>query len=184
MKDYVLHPRAIAALLATCYLLSACQAPAICRVAAGCVFVPPDQPLVIGVLRAWLGPHAAAGTETLAGIKRAVEERSYLLGHHIVLNRAGSECTQESARMAATALLTDADVFLIIGPTCAVEVAAITPLLQDAGVFLATPLPGEEAAYRLTIQILDSLEEIAIQSPDGALYLPRRDLDRVLGPLP
>lgn len=165
-------------------LLSACRVPAPCKDEAGCIVIAPDRPVVLGVLRAWLGEHASAGEQMLTGIQKAVEERESLLGHDIALHRAGSECNEESARLAATALLTDPDIFLLLGPTCADEINAIAPLLTDAGVFLVTPPTGEEAAYRLTTQILDILQQAAIQGHDGTLYLPRRDLQRRLQTLP
>lgn len=165
-------------------LLGACRTPAPCKDEAGCIVIAPDRPVVLGVLRAWLGEHASAGEQMLAGIRRAVEERESVLGHEIILHRAGSECTEESARLAAAALLTDPDIFLLLGPTCAEESNAIAPLLTDAGVFLITPPAGEEAAYRLTTQILDILQQAAIQGHDGTLYLPRRDLQRRLHALP
>jgi len=178
-------PRAIGrVLLLGLLLLGACRPPAACLEAEGCVLVPPDAPLVIGVLRAWLGEYAQAGEQMLDGIQQAVEERPTLLGHEILLRRAGSECSEESARIAATALLTDSDIFLILGPTCPDEIPAITPLLQDAGVILVTPPPGKEAAYHRTRQVLDSLEQIAVKSRDGTLYLPRRAVQASLTRLP
>lgn len=165
-------------------LVSACRAPAACRNETGCIVIPPDAPLVLGALHAWLGEHAFAGEQMLAGIQKAIEARKYLLEHEIVLHRAGSECTGESARLAATALLTDPNLFLLLGPTCTDEIEAITPLLADAGVFLVTPPPGEEAAYRQTMQILDILQQVTIPARDGTLYLPRMDLRRKLQALP
>ncbi len=178
------HVELVPLFLLLCLLLSTCRAPAACRNEAGCIVIPPDAPVILGVLHTWLGEHASAGEQMLFGIRRAVKEQEHLFGHEIVLRRAGSECTQESARLAATALLTNPNVFLILGPTCAEELEAITPLLADAGVFLVTPPPGEEAAYRLTMQILDMLQHAAIPTRDGTLYLPRRDLQRRLHALP
>ncbi len=171
-------------LVLACILLSACQPPAVCREAPGCVWIPPDEPLVLGVLRTWVGEQAAAGAATLAGVQQAIEERGSLLGHRLVLSRAASECTPESARIAVTALLTNARLFLILGPTCSTEIPVIAPLVEEAGAFLITPPAGEEAAYQQTSQILAILEQIAIPGRDGALYLPRRELQRWLASLP
>lgn len=178
------HVGLLALFLLFCFLLQACGTPAACRNESGCIVIPPDAPLVLGVLRAWLGEHASAGEQMLKGVKRAVEEREYLLGHEIVLRRAGSECNKESAHLAATSLLTDPTVFLILGPTCTEEIDVIAPLLADAGVFLVTPPAGEEIAYRRTLQILDILQQAAIQARDGTLYLPRQNLQHRLHALP
>ncbi len=168
---------ASAALLTFSLLLVSCAAaPYECTDPLGCLEISPGSPVVIGAILATTGEQGPAGNESLQGVEKAAADKDELLGHPIQLLRTGTDCTADSARAAATEFATYADLSVVIGPTCADEAAVACPILLDAGIPLIGPLTDSAAAYALTNQVFAAIEQVAVQTPDKTLYIPRQAL--------
>ncbi len=165
---------AIAALLTISLLLVSCgAAPYQCTDPLGCLEISPGSPVVIGTILATTGEQGPAGTESLQSVEKAVADKAELLGHPIQLIRYATDCTADSARVAATEFATTPDLSAVIGPTCTDEAVVASPILLDAGIPLLGPVPDSAAAYELTNQVFAAIEQVAVQAPDQILYIPR-----------
>ena len=166
-----------AALLTISLLLVSCAAaPYKCTDPLGCLEISPGSPVVIGTILATLGEQRPAGIESLQGVEKAVADKVELLGHPIQLLRYGTDCTADSARVAATEFATSPDLSAVIGPTGTDETFVAVPILLNAGIPLLSPVPNSAAAYELTNQIFTAIEQVAVQTPDKILYIPRQAL--------
>ncbi len=173
---------AAAALLTVSLLLVSCAAaPYECTDPLGCLEISPGSPVVIGAILATTGEQGPAGTASLQSVEKAVADKDELLGHPIQLVRYGTDCTADSARVAAAEFATYANLSAVIGPTCTDEALVAGPILLDAGIPLLGPAPDSAAAYALTNQVFAAIEQAAIQMPDGTLYIPRLALRQALG---
>jgi ABC-type branched-subunit amino acid transport system substrate-binding protein len=173
-------------LLMISLLAAACSAsPAPCSDPLGCVEIPPESPLVIGALLANTGDYLSAGMEALAGIESALEKKGDLLGHPIQLIHTGTDCTAESARLAAVKFALVADLTAVIAPTCSAEFTLAGSILADAGIPLVEPIfTSPSTARELTDQVLSALEQVALQGADGSISIPRQALFEVISPSP
>jgi ABC-type branched-subunit amino acid transport system substrate-binding protein len=166
-----------AALLTLSLLLVSCAAaPYECTDALGCLEIPTDSPVVIGTILATIGEQRPAGIESLQSVEKAVADKVELLGHPIQLLRFETDCTADNARVAATEFATTRDLSAVIGPTCTDEAIVAGPILLNAGIPLLSPVPNSAAAYELTNQIFTAIEQVAVQTPDKILYIPRQAL--------
>lgn len=164
-------------LLASVIFLAACgPAPYACTDPLGCLEIPPGEPILIGVLAALSGEHASAGTEMLAAVQSALDETGDILGHEVELIWEGTDCTANSARLAAAHLALNSDLLAVIGPSCPADAPYALPALEDAGIAVIAPDPDGSAAFR---QLAASIEAAAI-AEDGALILPRSAFQQAL----
>ncbi len=161
--------------LASILFLAACgPAPYTCTDPLGCLEIPPDAPIVIGVLPTLSGPNAPAGTEMLAAVQAAMEETDNILGHEVELIWEGSDCTANSARLAAARLALTSGLLAVIGPSCPADAPYALPALEDAGIVVLAPAPDGGAAFR---QLASAIESAAILE-GGSLILPRTALQQ------
>jgi ABC-type branched-subunit amino acid transport system substrate-binding protein len=171
------HFAATAALLTISLLLVSCgAAPYKCTDPLGCLEISPDSPVVIGTILATMGERGPGGTESLMGVEKAVAGKDELLGHPIQILRYGTDCTADSARVAATEFAANPDLSAVIGPTCTDEAVVAGPILLDAGIPQLSPVPDPVAAYDLANQVFAAIEQVAVQTPDKILYIPRQAL--------
>jgi ABC-type branched-subunit amino acid transport system substrate-binding protein len=165
---------ATAALLTISLLLVACgAAPYKCTDPLGCLEISPGSPIYIGTILATMGEQGPGGTESLMSVEKAVADRDELLGHPILVLRYGTDCTADSAQAAATEFATNPDLSAVIGPTCSDEAVVAGPILLDAGIPQLSPVPDPVAAYNLTNQVFAAIEQVAVQTPDKELHIPR-----------
>ncbi len=168
---------ASAALLTVSLLMVSCAAaPYDCTDPLGCLEISPGSPVVIGAILATTGEQGPAGTASLQSVEKAVADKDELLGHPIQLLRYGTDCTADSARVAATEFATYTDLSVVVGPTCAGEAVVAGPILLDAGIPMLGPVTDSAAAYELANQAIAAIEQVTVQIPDGTLYIPRQAL--------
>jgi branched-chain amino acid transport system substrate-binding protein len=162
-------------------LLPACgPAPYTCADPLGCLEIPPDQPLLIGVTLTVTGEQADRGLTALQGIQEAVAEQAELLGHPLELARQDSDCSPDDARRAATSLALEAGLVAVIGPSCPADLETIAPLLTEAGLPLLTPASPCPRPYLLARRLFEAILQVAYQAGDGTLFLPRQALTQAL----
>lgn len=113
-------------------------------------------------------------------VKKAVAEKDMLLGHPVKLIHYGTDCTADSARIAATEFATYSDLSAVVGPSCAEETAVAGPILLNAGIPLLSPVPNSGTAYEMANQILAAIERTAIRKTDGTLIIPRTILHEAI----
>ncbi len=159
--------------------MAACNAPVhSCTDPLGCLEIPPDSPLVIGVLTTLVSEGATAGIEMLASVQRASEETGPILGHEVDLIWQGTDCSETSARLAAEHLVQTPDLLAVIGPSCPADAPHSIPILEDAGIAVITPVGSHgDVAYE---QLVSAIEVVALFVEDGTLILPRAALQEAL----
>lgn len=168
---------ATAALLTSSLLLVSCgTGPYTCADPLGCLEISPGSPVVVGTILATTGERGPDGTEALQSVEKAVAGKVELLGHPIQLLRYGTDCTADSVRVAATEFATYPELSAVIGPTCTDEAVVAGPILLNAGIPLLSPVPNSVAAYELTNQVFDAIDQVAVQMPDKTIYIPRQAL--------
>jgi len=170
--------RSLSLIVASIFLLAACgPATYTCTDPLGCLEIPPDSPLVIGVLSTLSGENAPAGTKMLASVQSAVDETGLILSHEVDLVWQGTDCTAESAHLAAALLVQTPDLLAVIGPSCPADAPFMIPVFEDAGVAVLNPTAGGNAAFR---QLVSAIQEVAISQNNGTLNLPRAALQETL----
>jgi ABC-type branched-subunit amino acid transport system substrate-binding protein len=178
-KNRLVKMRFIAttAILAISLLLVSCgAAPYKCIDPLGCLEISPGSPVVIGTILATMGERGSGGTEALMSVEKAVADKDELLGHPIQILRYGTDCTADSARVAATEFAANPDLSAVIGPSCTGEAVVAGPILLEAGIPQLSPLPDSVAAYDLANQVFAAIEQVAVQTPDKILFIPRQAL--------
>jgi ABC-type branched-subunit amino acid transport system substrate-binding protein len=170
--------RSLSLLFASVFLLAACKpATYTCTDPLGCLEIPPDSPLVIGVLTTLSGQYAPTGTEVLASIQFAVDETGPILNHKVDLVWQSTDCTEESARLAAALLVQTPDLLAVIGPSCLADAAFSIPVFEDAGIAVLTPTRSGDTAFR---QLAEAIQEVTVSQNNGTLNLPRTALQKTL----
>ena len=173
------------ALLTINLLLASCKTAHFqCTDPLGCLEIPPDSAVVIGVILATSGQNGPVGLESLQLVEEKVEAKDMLLGHRIKLFHYGTDCTADSARTAATEFATYTDLSAVIGPTCTGESVVAGPILKDAGIPLLGPVANSETALVLVNQVFIAIEQVAVKMPDKTLFIPRQALFDALQPSP
>jgi len=145
-----------------------------CTDPLGCLEISPGSPVIIGTILASNGEQGPAGTEALQSVEKAIADKDELLGHPIQLDRYATDCTADSARVAATEFATYPDLSAVIGPSCTDETVVASPILLNAGIPLLSPVPNSLAASELANQVFAAIEQVAVQMPDQTLYIPRQ----------
>ncbi len=170
--------RLLCLIIASAILLSACgTAPYTCADPLGCLEIAPGDTLTIGVLATTTGEDALDGIALLNAVSSAVEEYGLVLGHEVDLVWEGTDCTEESAYLAAIRLLQTSSLLAVIGPSCHPDAPIVAPPLQDAGVVLIPPSPNSGLAY---LQLVGAIQQVAVQQTDDSLILPRSALQQAL----
>lgn len=154
-----------------------------CTDLMGCLEIPPGSPLVIGVILAHTGEYAISGTDILENVEQAIADKGDIFGHPIELIQHTTDCTPESAQIAALELATHSDLVAVIGPTCAAETEIAVPILINAGIAMLSPTPDPVTAYDLTNQALYEIEQTAVLQQDQTLYIPRQALLETINPI-
>jgi len=149
----------------------------------GCLEISPGRSIVIGVILANTGKYALTWTDILENMEQAIADKGDISGHPIELVQQTSDCTPESAQIAALELANHSDLVAVIGPTCPAETEIAAPILIDAGIAMLSPVPDPKSAYALTVQALSEIEQIAIPQPDQTIYIPRQVLLATINPV-
>ncbi len=175
--------RVLLLLLPICLAAACSRTETQCTDPLGCLEIPPKGKIVIGTILATTGDQGLIGTASLAAIQGWAGNHT-LLGHPVRVDRQGTDCTVASARVAATELAIDPGMTAVIGPTCEEEKQVAQPILLDAGIPLLSPVPNAAIATQLTQQVLEAIQQVAVQEPDGTLSIPRQALIEALSVSP
>jgi ABC-type branched-subunit amino acid transport system substrate-binding protein len=171
MKGYFLST---GILFVTILLIVSCYAsPFNCNDPLGCQEVPNGDPVVIGALLTIYGDQGANGLKALDELRTTVEATGTFLDHPIDIDWQGTECTGDSARLAATLLALNQRIIAIIGPTCDSDSVIALPIFEVAGVLLIPPSPSPTTAFQ---DLLIAIQQVANLKKDGTLIIPRTTL--------
>jgi branched-chain amino acid transport system substrate-binding protein len=147
----MVRPRSSVLLLFAAILWTGCRPaapPFECADPIGCLAIPPDQPLKIGVLQALSGDQEPFGLSGLRSIEMALDDRdSQLLGHAIELQIEDSLCSKEGGATAAARLLADPQIVGIVGPSCSGAAETAIRVVSEAGLVM---ISGSSTAPSLT----------------------------------
>ncbi len=93
----------------------------------------PTVPVKIGILGPFTGPVASIGTEQLNWAKLAVEDFNEATGWNVELVEGDTQLTPSIAVTAAQSLISDADIYGVVGPAGSQEVDAVGEMFKTAG---------------------------------------------------
>jgi branched-chain amino acid transport system substrate-binding protein len=93
----------------------------------------PTVPVKVGILGPFTGPVASIGTEQLNWAKLAVEDFNKATGWNVELVQGDTQLTPSIAVTAAQALISDNDIYGVVGPAGSQEVEAVGQMFKDAG---------------------------------------------------
>ncbi len=151
LKHYTVIFFSCVATLCLSAMLTGCSSPepkVVCTDSIGCVTIPPDAPLKIGVLQALSGDVAPLGVAQIRGLELALEQREgLLLGHPVALQVVDTGCTAEGGANAALKVIADPDTVAIFGTTCSGAAATASKAMSDAGLSM---ISGNNSAPFLT----------------------------------
>jgi ABC-type branched-subunit amino acid transport system substrate-binding protein len=168
---------AVALLMIIILNVSCYSAPNGCNDPLGCQEVSAGNPLVIGALLTIYGQQGTAGLKVLDELRTIKEITGEILDHPIDLDWQGTDCTENSARLAATLLARNQRLIAVIGPTCGSDSSTALPILEDAGLQLIPPTPSPTVAF---LRLLSAIQDVAILRKDGTLLIPRTDLQNLI----
>jgi ABC-type branched-subunit amino acid transport system substrate-binding protein len=164
--------------------LAACSgAPRPCTDQMGCLEIPPNRPIVIGVILADTEEYSLTSQNFFASIQQALTDKGELLGHPFELVKLGTNCSPEDTLSAALEFSTRPDLVAVIAPACLEAAQSSVPFLINAGIAFLSPVPNPAAAYTLTEQALAKIEQVSILQGDRSLYVPRIALLEAVNPL-
>lgn len=92
----------------------------------------PTVPVKIGILGPFTGPVASIGTEQLNWAKLAVEDFNKSTGWNVELVQGDTQLTPSIAVTAAQSLISDNDIYGVVGPAGSQEVEAVGQMFKDA----------------------------------------------------
>ena len=168
---------ATTALLIVSLLMVSCGVASYeCTDPLGCLEISPGSPVVIGTILATSGEQGPSGAESLHSVEKALSDKGEILGHPIQIIRHDTDCTAESAQIAATEFATNSSLAAVIGPSCTSETEVASSTLLNAGIPLLSPVPNPVKAYDMTNQVIAAIELVAVQMPDKTFYIPRQAL--------
>ncbi|MCX7609279.1 MAG: hypothetical protein N2049_08705 [Anaerolineales bacterium] len=136
----------------------------------GCLEIPPDGKLLIGLLPSLYGRFSATGSQILQAVLNAVSEDEFILGRDIEVDWIGVDCDDGSLDLAAQRLVLIPNLLAVIGPPCPVIDRSVSLLFDQAGIPQISPSQGGEVAYR---RIVAALQAVAILRSDKTLVVPR-----------
>jgi len=132
-------------------LLSACQGTpdkVTCTDVLGCINIPQNDPVRIGVLQALNGKVAPLGLAQLRGLELALDKRkNKLLGHTIKTQIEDTGCTAEGGANSALKLIANPQTIAIFGSTCSGAAATAAKAMSAAGLSM---ISGNNSAPFLT----------------------------------
>jgi hypothetical protein len=174
----------ITGLLILCLKLAACGgAPFRCTDRMGCLEIPPNSPIVIGIIVANTNKYRLTSQDFLASIQQALADKDKLLGHPFELIQHGTDCSSEDIQTAALEFTARPDLVAVIAPACAEAAQPVIPYLVNAGIAFLSPVPDPAAAYTMTEQALVKIEQVAVLQGDRSLYIPRLSLLEAVNPV-
>jgi len=92
----------------------------------------PTVPVKIGILGPFTGPVASIGTEQLNWAKLAVEDFNKSTGWNVELVQGDTQLTPSIAVTAAQTLISDPNIYGVVGPAGSQEVEAVGQMFKDA----------------------------------------------------
>jgi branched-chain amino acid transport system substrate-binding protein len=92
----------------------------------------PTVPVKIGILGPFTGAAASIGMEQLNWAKLAVEDFNKATGWNVELVQGDSQLDPAKAVTASQALISDADIYGVVGPAGSQEVEAVGQMFKDA----------------------------------------------------
>ncbi len=110
-----------------------------CTDPLGCVEIEPQGDIQIAALLTLSGPDSPYGIDPLRGIEIALDEKSSLLGHDLVLIQQDDLCTQQGGIDGANALKANTQLVGVIGATCSSGSLPAAKILSEAGLVLISP---------------------------------------------
>ncbi len=120
-------------------LLTACAPKYTCQDALGCVTIPPDKPIRIGVALTLSGPDAPYGIDALRGVELAIADKGSVAGRSIELVKEDDRCDPKAGEEAARRLASDPTILGVIGETCSGGSIPAARVLSEAGMVLISP---------------------------------------------
>ena len=93
----------------------------------------PTVPVKVGILGPFTGPVASIGTEQLNWAKLAVEDFNAATGWNVELVEGDTQLDPAKAVTASQSLISDADIYGVVGPAGSQEVEAVAQMFKDAG---------------------------------------------------
>jgi hypothetical protein len=171
-------------ILILCIWLAACgRTSGKCTDRMGCLEIPPDGSIVIGVILANTADYSLTSQNFHASIQQALTNKGTLLGHPLELIQHATDCSPEDIQAAALEFTAHADLVAVIAPTCTEAAQSAIPFLINAGIAFLSPTTDPAAAYTLTGQALIKVEQISVLQDDRSLYIPRLALLEEINPL-
>ncbi len=92
----------------------------------------PTVPVKVGILGPFTGQVASIGTEQLNWAKLAVEDFNKATGWNVELVEGDTQLDPAKAVTASQALISDADIYGVVGPAGSQEVEAVGQMFKDA----------------------------------------------------
>ena len=122
--------------------------PVTCTDTLGCIDIPPDKPVEIGILQVLSGGLRAQGQMQVRGVEICLAKRgNRLLGHPVQLHIADSGCSGEAGINAALSFTTNPKIVGIIGTYCSSAATAAVEFVSKAGMVM---ISGTNSAPSLT----------------------------------
>lgn len=142
----------ISLLFIALFLLSCGRAPEssahTCHDAIGCVIIPPDAPIEVGIMQSLTGDTATMGTEQYHAIELAIQQRGHQIhGHTVAVHVEDSQCSPPGGSNAVLNILSRPHMVAVLGPTCSSAAIAASPIVSDTGLVM---LSASSTAPELT----------------------------------
>ena len=118
-----------------CLVQSACASSKACSDPAGCVVIPPGDPVYIGIEEISAGEELASSREANRGAALAVENLR-MADHPVHIFTVQSICLDAQVQTAAAALSSQSGIIAVLGPACPNFADTTRKIISDAGVFL------------------------------------------------
>lgn len=126
-------------LLVLSLALAACGTRRMPNAASAASDQPSSQPMKIALMAPLTGSAAAIGEPQLNFVRLAVEQFNAKHGTQIELVEGDTELDPAKATTLAERLAADETIYAVIGPAGSQEVAAVAPVLAEAGLALISP---------------------------------------------
>ena len=116
-----------------------CGAPGFEAGPLGAVEVAPGEAIQIRSMQALTGV-GELGIPSQRGVALALADYGPIKGHDVSMGAGlDSICSAEGGRAAANAVTADPQVVGVIGTSCSVAAAAVSPVLSEAGLVMVSP---------------------------------------------
>ncbi len=119
-----------------------------CHDAIGCVVIPPDAPLEVGIMQSLTGDTPEMGTEQYHAIEFALQQREHQVqGHPVAVHVEDSLCSPPGGSNAILNIVSRPHMVAVLGPTCSSAAIAASPIVSDTGLVM---LSASSTAPELT----------------------------------